>query len=636
MAAAAATPPSLLHLCSLALARFIEQDASPWRQVAVLPAQILSDVLRHLSPLALIALEQECGVTSVKNEESISKRKYPDYVAKSSHAARGRWETMFASVWKELFYRRWPDPLNALMPSLFPDKDYGCYNKSSLDEKHINWDQLYWQAHLQECLNEVSVAVSSPGFKDCIGDILIPGKLVKQVSSEFSEELINKDSFHCEYSTLKYLRLQSVLCSIELAGLLKKANLQWIRFYNIRMMTDLTGICQLLSQNKSTLQGVEFFNCIFSELSFNKLCTSIYESDQFAHHLQHWALVSSRILFASGLSSFIGFLRNGRSLCSIKLFGLRLQSESAASIANIPFESSIPLSVLCLNDNELGQLFAIETARMLQVKLSTVPYGLCRSCLAVLDLRSNCLNGAAILNLRTYFECLPSLQQLNLSHNPLGDDGIQSLLPYLKSLSVDTSSLVELRLAACNLSVVGATLLLDALASAHHPLRFLSIADNHLGRTFSTTLAKYLRQSSIQDLDIEEIGLDSSGCSSELQDALLCNKALANLNISKNRIGLPGAHLLSAIISEGQGVLKKINASFNMIYFESMCVLRSALQLNYESQHLGKMHCLDLRGNPGCINPQATKLFEEFCTLKGDPVVLLLNDPVNNLHDDDP
>lgn len=57
---------------------------------------------------------------------------------------------------------------------------------------------------------------------------------------------------------------------------------------------QLTGLCQLLAHNMPTLQRLEFYHSKFSGSTLNKIGRAMCPANT-EHHLQHFALISSRI-----------------------------------------------------------------------------------------------------------------------------------------------------------------------------------------------------------------------------------------------------------------------------------------------------------------------------------------------------
>lgn len=130
--------------------------------------------------------------------------------------------------------------------------------------------------------------------------------------------------------------------------------------------------------------------------------------------------------------------------------------------------------------------------------------------------RGNNLNKDDVDGLRYAFIHMPKLEVLDMSDNPIEDDGIRlvefsistyalsiistrfnilshqcirSLIPYFIEASEKCTPFVDLMLESCELSCDGVTLLIDTLSTLKRPLKSLSVADNDLGRFVWLTLA---------------------------------------------------------------------------------------------------------------------------------------------------
>lgn len=127
------------------------------------------------------------------------------------------------------------------------------------------------------------------------------------------------------------------------------------------------------------------------------------------------------------------------------------------------------------------------------------------------DFRGNNLDKDDAVGLRYALVHMPNLEVLDISDNPIEDDGIRSvkiysacillalclagcmisqaitecyrgLLPYFVEASEACSPFAKLYVESCDLSASGVIELLNTLSSFKRPLESLSIADNFLGR----------------------------------------------------------------------------------------------------------------------------------------------------------
>ncbi|XP_024524973.1 NACHT, LRR and PYD domains-containing protein 5 isoform X2 [Selaginella moellendorffii] len=574
-----ARAPMLLDVCCSRMAAILSEDFSAQAQTLDLPLDLLCKILLELPPLPLHYLEQ---------------------------CASGQYEEGFSLAWKSLAE---------------------CHHNTLL--KHGTWKDAYWEAHVQACLNAVTTKLAAPNFDGQIGDLLVPEALVYRIGArnaaccEDSDFTSLKNTIPLLSRYVKSLRLRSVLCSSELLSLFDSAELASLSFLNIKTSTQFGLIINLLARNVRALRRLEFHYCKFFEQDFNTLLGMLKSADV----LSDFAITCSSIQVPWASLEMQQFLRSCRSLACVHLVSNRMHTQFTSSIVVELFSLS-SLDTLDFADNLLESCFESPTVNQFFINCAVkqLPF---TPGLKVLNLKSCFLSSACVQNLVHYLKCLPHLHTLNLSDNPVADEGIKSVACCLQT---SLSALMELNVAGCELSWNGLSSLLDSLVSTNHRLRSLSVADNSFGRSGSAVLAKYLQKSAVKELDISEIGLGSLGCSSELASALIQNQTLEHLNISKNRIAFPGAELLHAVISKGQGVLTDINASFNLLNVEAMKRLASALQTKAA---LGRMKRLDLLGNPG-IPPPGANLFGSFS--EGPDAIVLLSSSqfYVPLHDDDP
>ncbi|KAI3990793.1 hypothetical protein MKX01_011701, partial [Papaver californicum] len=83
---------------------------------------------------------------------------------------RGRY-CAFNSAWESLFKSRWSEGVKQNKPTdRFTAQMIPKSEQASLSG---DWQQLYWEAHIQSCLDEAAEAALLPSFDGCIGEISI-------------------------------------------------------------------------------------------------------------------------------------------------------------------------------------------------------------------------------------------------------------------------------------------------------------------------------------------------------------------------------------------------------------------------------------------------------------------------------
>ncbi|XP_024380436.1 uncharacterized protein [Physcomitrium patens] len=653
------TPPSLLHLCQRVLANFLNSDLDYWKVFKDLPPDVINGILLHLPPITLYALNREfllysrewrdselaCTAelsseigrehTEIVGEEgssdSSSNRSARLCRRKRGHNGSSRpldfsaLKLGMSAAWKSLYIKRWPT---------CADRYHGA----------VDWQQLYWETHLQCCLNAASEEPSISTLDCQIGDIVMPNDVLKNLNSEIignEESTFSTLRANCVYfgCFVRKLRLYSILCSPKLVILLKHARLHSVTFCNVRIKSELTGICQLLTANASTLRSVEFYRSKFSGETLNKIGKAMCPTGT-RHYIQHFALISSRVfdqanLFAVNSSTdFLQFLTAARSLRSLILCDNSLEQENVVLILKVILQHAKNICSVQLVDNELGEAFTRSfSSCMTANKLAQSETTRVFKRLSALDLRSNILDSEAIGSLTKCLTKMPSLQQLDVSDNPLEDAGIRLLVPYISN---SLTALKELSLASCQMTATSAIVMLNALSNSQTTLRRLSLAGNSLGSTVVQSLAQFLRKCPLENLDVSDIDLGPTGCSDVLKETLITNGTLLHIDISKNRICGLGAVMLASIISAGTSRLTSINASANLLSSESIQHIAKNIQNSKTYvESTGRSISLDLRNNPGSFLCKLAGLHGRV----GACTVLLSDSSCEThsvLHDDDP
>lgn len=209
--------------------------------------------------------------------------------------------------------------------------------------------------------------------------------------------------------------------------------------------------------------------------------------------------------------------------------------------------------------------------------------------LSVLTLRGNNLRKGDVEDLCKILVKMHNLRELDISDNPIMDDSIRLIVPFISRAIEKEKPLLRLRLENCDLSTIGVSKLLESLTFAKQPLDTLSIADNPLGSSVAGALAKFLG-SGVRDLNIEDVDLGTLGFQT-LGEALAMDIALTHINISKNRGGIKAAYFISKLILQAPNLVS-VNASANLLPPESLEVICDTLK-----QRTCNLERVDLTGN---------------------------------------
>ncbi|PNY13595.1 hypothetical protein L195_g010253 [Trifolium pratense] len=310
-----------------------------------------------------------------------------------------------------------------------------------------------------------------------------------------------------------------------------------------------------------------------------------------------------------------------RSLCSLKLFDNRLGRNFAKALFVTLLEASSSISVLDLSENEIAGCLSYFNRRLSSGSHLSVGIGKSLQLLRVLNLRGNNLRKDDAENLGYALAYMPNLEDLDISDNSIGDDGIRYLTPYFAGTSQTCSHLACLNLESCQLSAEGVNHLLDSLLTLNGPLKSLSIAENYLGSKVAGSLGRFL-STPIEVVDVSGIDFRPSGFQElnniiqELQNMLLIKEdlKLVKINISKNRGGIETAKFLSKLLSQAPQLVdvNAANASSRV----------NSSQLHALETHFGNVQRLDLTGHQWAYKPEHASLRTEFVH-NGKPILIL-------------
>ncbi|KAF2284479.1 hypothetical protein GH714_025545 [Hevea brasiliensis] len=309
-------------------------------------------------------------------------------------------------------------------------------------------------------------------------------------------------------------------------------------------------------------------------------------------------------------------------------FDNHLDRNFAQMLFTMLIDASSRISILDLSDNNIAGWLSNFNRGSSSRLPSSLGTGKSLQSLCVLNLRGNNLHKYDVESLRYALFYMPNLEILDLSDNPIEDEGIRCLIPYFVEAPERCSRLAELKLENCELSCDGVTQLLDTLSSLKRPLCSLTLADNGLGSLVAGALGKFLA-TSISELNIGGIGLGSAGFQ-ELQKGLMVELKLVKINISKNRGGLETAKFLSKLMLSAPELVV-VNASYNLMPAESLTIICSALKAAK-----GNLQQLDLTGNTWDCQQTYASMLSEF-QHNGRPILILLSSCAPDVpYDDDP
>ncbi|KAL6641717.1 hypothetical protein ACP70R_019898 [Stipagrostis hirtigluma subsp. patula] len=647
-AAAAAQPPSLLSLCLDAVAARLTSDCAgvgtggtvwpdwcsdgglgvvadegggeeedehlrPEQVAEALPWELLHRLASLLPPAALESLHHAAHARCCSSAGATAEPAGQDGGRRG--IKRSRCDD-FNTTWQALFKRRWPHNVNSGHGTLAT----------------VDWQQQYWEKHLQECLDEAAESALLPSFYGSIDELCMSAKIMNSI---YHKEDISQQHSRLSYQCSRFgcyarcLRLQSVLCTVEPYGLFQHCKLERLMFVRIISEPEVDGVCQLLSCHADTLLSLEFIHCQLYPAVMDKICESLYQRGSLTHGIQSFSIKSSRICETKPLAisaGLLNFLSSGKSLHFLSLHDTKMRPAFAKMIIHALLESSCGLQSLEISENNIaGWLSKVGQSSI--SSSSALESDISLNSLSVLNLRGNNLQKGDVEDLYKILVRMPNLRELDISGNPIMDEGIRLLIPFISRAVEKENPLLRLRVESCDLSSIGMTKLLECLSALKQPLDILSIADNALGSSVAAALAKLLG-SGVKDLNIEDIGLGTLGFQM-LEEAMPRELALSHINISKNRGGIRAAHFISRLILQAPNLIS-VNAAANLLPPESLEVICNSLK-----QRTCNLERVDLMNNvhlSGAIFPA----FLEF-KKHGKPILVV----PSNLsacapYDDDP
>ncbi|KAF8007028.1 hypothetical protein BT93_K1130 [Corymbia citriodora subsp. variegata] len=539
--------PSLVSLSLAALESELLRGDDVLPHVYELPADLFDALVARLPPLGLHKLQNE--MPKWKRDEYDADDCFKDGRKRARNGS-------FNDAWRSLYKRRWAEIFDRAQPA--------------------DWQQAYWEIHLQKCMDEAAEVALLPSFNGKLGEIRISDAMLEFLGYEGQTDTtmpkFSKLHQHCECfgHYLRSLRLQNVLCVEE---------------------TRVHGLCQLLRQNCETLTSLEFIHCKLPSTSVSSICTSLHVKGMQSHGIVQFSVQASSFLDSNSVlpPEFLSFLSCGRHLYSLRFCEAHLDRRFAGLVFTTLLDTSSNLSILDLSDNEIAGWLSSFTWKYRGSVISPIGAGKSLASLCVLNLRGNNLHKEDAKNLRHALVYMPALRTLDLSDNCIEDDGLRHLIPFLVEASGKGFPLADLSLENCELSSDGVIEFLSALSTLEKQLSSLSISDNGLGSHVAEALVKLL-DTSVQILNISGVGLDSSGFQ-ELQKVSSKSLKLVKIDISKNRGGIESAKFLSKLM-ECAPQLVAVNAAFNLMPPESLTIIYSALK-----GLKGNLGLLDLRGN---------------------------------------
>ncbi|XP_055881535.1 uncharacterized protein LOC106074422 isoform X3 [Biomphalaria glabrata] len=233
--------------------------------------------------------------------------------------------------------------------------------------------------------------------------------------------------------------------------------------------------------------------------------------------------VTGHNLSGQRAEALANIIRNHNCVCELRIGKTQLCGEDIKVIAKA-LEDNRTIHSLDLRLNNMDIVGAQAIAELLQKSKS----------LRVLNLSSTSMDYTSIRTVCSAISGNKSLTELDLSFLDISDECCQCLQDMLR---VNTT-LQNIRLRSNNLTWSGCDIIAEGL-SRNLSLTVLDMSRNNIGDEGVRALAKFLPESSVSELCLENCGLTSAGCESLAEIVSHCKK-LRQLDISTNHLLDPG------------------------------------------------------------------------------------------------
>ncbi|GFO44094.1 NACHT, lrr and pyd domains-containing protein 5 [Plakobranchus ocellatus] len=279
-------------------------------------------------------------------------------------------------------------------------------------------------------------------------------------------------------------------------------------------------------------------------------------------------------------------LRERRCVCEVRVGKTRLTGQDVAVLAAALKDNSTVHS-LDLRLNTIDQTGADALASLLQTTKT----------LRELNLSSCCLNVESLSTIAAAVGVNRSLFDLDLSFLDVGDE----CAPCLRDMLRANVGLRKLRLRSNNLTWSGSYVIAEGL-SRNTGLQVLDLSRNSLADAGMQALAKFLPDTSLSELYVENCGVTASGCE-HLGDVIARCKRLKTLDASTNLVTDAGVSRLAAALERSSSIE---NVGLNMCGLTNDGFSKLLDMLEKNTSVLQVKLCYNNLGETEHTNPQAT------------------------------
>ncbi|KAG0472973.1 hypothetical protein HPP92_014830 [Vanilla planifolia] len=255
--------PSLFSLCMNRISWNIMHGLEQANDLLELPLHLLDGFLISLPPLALQNI-YELSV-SFQNPEASTVNIVDN--------GKKRQRANLNSAWERFYKQRWPE--NIKKKNVFSSMEADHFVEVDV----IDWQQLYWERHLQECLDAATEQALLPAFDCDVAELEIPGNIMSSIG-HFGSDNCPVPSYCSIVTSLGVISSSLLLLNVsggsgsEANGWLKRfyyanyiviigekellraSKLQGLVLQRITSRRHVDGVCKLINQHRENLEGL--------------------------------------------------------------------------------------------------------------------------------------------------------------------------------------------------------------------------------------------------------------------------------------------------------------------------------------------------------------------------------------------
>ncbi|XP_072894820.1 NACHT, LRR and PYD domains-containing protein 3-like isoform X2 [Hemitrygon akajei] len=346
-----------------------------------------------------------------------------------------------------------------------------------------------------------------------------------------------------------------------------------VRLKNNRLTSSCAEDLALTLRTNRSLTELDLGGNELGDSGVHLLCTSLMEPECKIQTLR----LNNNGLTASCAESLAEVFHRNNSLKELDLGHNELGDLGIKRLSSALRESDCPVQDLRVNDNGLTASCSEDLASALRTTPSLTRLevgnnnlgdsGVKTLSTALKDpnckmqklcLSKNGLTADCARDLTSIVAANPTLTELDLDQNHLGDSGVEVLSEALRKSNCNVQ---ELSLNDNSLTASAAEHLASALGN-NPSLTALSLGDNNLGDSGVKLLSEALKTT---DCNIQELRLNNNGltpsCAEDLASALVTSDTLTGLYLNDNNLGDSGVKVLNEALMHPDCKIEKLGLS---------------------------------------------------------------------------